>query len=81
MVVDQSTQDYLDDLGLEDYIERCTKDLIMLCDLVIDDKDKKLLERIKAVESKRDKAIRILKDIKKEIDPGSMICSANPGYH
>ena len=53
----------------------------MLYDLVIDDKDKKLLERIKAVESKRDKAIRILKDIKKEIDPSSMICSANPGYH
>jgi hypothetical protein len=53
----------------------------MLYDLVIDDKDKKLLERIKVLESKRDKAIRILKDIKKEIDPGSMICSANPGYH
>ena len=53
----------------------------MLCDLVIDDKDKKLLERIKAVESKRDKAIRILKDIKKEIDPQSMICSVNEGYH
>jgi len=53
----------------------------MLYDLVIDDKDKKLLERIKAVESKRDKAVRTLKDIKKEIDPGSMICSVNPGYH
>ncbi len=79
--MDQSTQGYLDDLGLEVYIERCTKDLKMLYDLVIDDKDKKLLERIKVLESKRDKAIRILKDIKKEIDPGSMICSVNPGYH
>ena len=81
MVVDQSIQGYLDGLGLEVYIERCTKDLKMLYDLVIDDKDKKLLERIKVLESKRDKAIRILKDIKKEIDPGSMICSSNPGYH
>ena len=79
--MEQSIQGYLDDLGLEVYIERCTKDLKMLYDLVIDDKDKKLLERIKVLESKRDKAIRILKDIKKEIDPGSMICSANPGYH
>ena len=79
--MEQSIQGYLDDLGLEVYIERCTKDLKMLYDLVIDDKDKKLLERIKVLESKRDKAIRILKDIKKEIDPSSMICSANPGYH
>ena len=79
--MDQSIQGYLHYFRLDDYIERCTRDLRMLYDLVIDYKDKNLLERIKVVESKRDKAIRILKDIKKEIDPGSMICSSNPGYH
>jgi len=82
-VVDQSTQDYLADLGLERSLEKYNGELQRLYDLVAKNPDllEKLRDRITKIEVRRDKLFKLIREIRREVDPGSIISSVNPGYH
>ena len=82
-VVDQSTQDYLADLGLERSLEKYNRELQRLYDLVAKNPDllEKLRDRITKIEVRRDKLFKLIREIRREVDPGSIISSVNPGYH
>mgnify|MGYP003148314278 CR=1 FL=1 len=82
-VVDQSTRDYLADLGLERSLEKYNGELQRLYDLVANNPDllEKLRDRITKIEVRRDKLFKLIREIRREVDPGSIISSVNPGYH
>ena len=82
-VVDQSTRDYLADLGLERSLEKYNRELQRLYDLVANNPDllEKLRDRITKIEVRRDKLFKLIREIRREVDPGSIISSVNPGYH
>ena len=82
-VVDQSTQDYLADLGLERSLEKYNGELQRLYKLVAKNPDllEKLRDKITKIEVRRDKLFKLIRVIRREVDPGSIISSVNPGYH
>ena len=41
----------------------------------------KLRDRITKIEVRRDKLFKLIREIRREVDPGSIISSVNPGYH
>jgi len=81
MVVDQyqTRQEFLNELGLEEHMINYESEIRKLCALLVEKEDPLLVERIKRIEKKRDKCFKLLRTLRREISPETMITNANIG--
>ena len=79
--MDKSNQNFLNDLGLEKFLNYYNGELERLYNLITEKDDPPLMEKIKMIEKKRDSCFNHLRVLQREINPGSIISSVNPGYH
>ena len=81
MVVDQSIQEFFDKLGLDKHLDMMNEELVKLNALIGKEPDPLLIKKIQAIEDRRDKCFKMLRSLRREVDPSSIISNTNPGYH
>ena len=75
--MDLSKQEFLNELGLEDHLVNYNQEIKKLCALLVEKDDPLLVERIKRIEEKRDKCFKLLRTLRREISPETMLTNAN----
>ena len=79
--MDQSIQEFFDKLGLDKHLDMMNEELVKLNALIGEEPDPLLIKKIQAIEDRRDKCFKMLRSLRREVDPTYYIRNTNPGYH
>ena len=79
--MDQSIQEFFDKLGLDKHLDMMNEELVKLNALIGKEPNPLLIKKIQAIEDRRDKCFKMLRSLRRELDPTSIISNTNPGYH